>query len=152
MSYISVLLTKESNNALKEFQNTYNIPNPLDKSKFHVTLFSDAETKFDENVILSDINKRLSGKLLMPTGFIEFTGSDGKKVIGLKLVSFDLMEEHNKIRSLGYKHIYGNYVSHITLSYDGLTNKTATNFPILQISKCKIEQFVSSWQNKIKII
>jgi len=112
-TYASVTYTSGSKNQLRKIQKDLDIPNPLNKNKFHTTvIFSRKElpeAKSRDLRYKSDVTELV---------LEEWMQRNDKMCLVAKFDSEWLNTRHEHYRALGGTHDFDSFQPHITLSYD----------------------------------
>lgn len=112
-TYASVTYTSGSKYQLRKIQKELDIPNPLNKNKFHTTLI------FSRKVLPDAKSRDLRHKSdVTELTLDEWEQRNGTPCLVAKFDSDFLTIRHEHYKAMGGTHDFDSYQPHITLSYD----------------------------------
>ena len=112
-TYASVTYNSATQQRLRKIQKELEVPNPLNRNKFHTTLLYSRKKVDDvESRDLRYVSK--VSELVLD----EWEQRDGTTCLVAKFDCDFLSKRHEHYRSLGGTHDFDSYQPHITLSYD----------------------------------
>lgn len=151
-TYVGVTFNRETQNAIKKFIKSHDIPNMVGRNKMHTTIiYSRKYFVFDD--FKAEIDPAWIGKA---KEFHVWETRDEKKSKALVLAYTcpELIKEHKRImKEYDATYDFPEYIPHITLSYDvgdnfSVDNLKVSDFPEIQIVGEYVTDLVLDWQNK----
>ena len=115
-SYIAVKLSKETQDRLADFANSFKIENIVPREKFHITVIYSTKSVPKTFKALGDIDPPI---LAQPKHLTIFETKGGSSALVLELDCPELVKRHNDLMSkYNLKYDFPEYKVHVTLSYD----------------------------------
>lgn len=114
-TYVAIKLSKCSFDVFIRLQKILNLKNPLDVNDAHCTVLYSNNVVSNDDLNLSDIESEIDCNIVS----IDIFGKEsGKSVVVARLVSPNLIKNHQDMIDSGGTHNFDKYECHITLSYD----------------------------------
>lgn len=109
-TYVGIKLDEASIQEIVNLQKVLHLKNPLDPSKFHVTVL------YSRKRVNVPVVERT---FLAQLQYVDcWKTQDGNFAVVAKMSCPELVERHEDLISIGGTHDYPDYTPHITLSYD----------------------------------
>lgn len=141
MSYVSARFSPESAAELHEFAETLGLPNIVPAKDMHVTVFASQTALPDGIISTTDVEYCCRGRTLKYFGCRH-------QMLALVLHTPELCRINSLISATsGIKHKHGDYIAHVTLTYDVNTwcGHINTDVPLMDIRKIVVEPFNDDW-------
>lgn len=111
-NYVSVRLSPEDTAAIYDLLLDKGVSLEV-KYELHATVMYGVN---EGNVKLTELDNEKEFKaFIIGTGLL---GPDDKKAYTLLLSSKDIHDEHKRLKEVGYKHSFDDFIPHLTLAYD----------------------------------